>query len=78
LKHWCPRDGFCLKKILAHNLYSVHKACPKCGIIYTTWGTGVYICETPALHVPLPLVFIEAVEVHFRRMIPGPQHRGLL
>lgn len=76
--HYCHRCEGKLALILAHNLWSVHKACPKCGIIYTCWGARTFPCETPALHVPLPLVFADRVTIEFRRPIPGPNHRGLL
>lgn len=78
MKHYCTHCRRRLELIVAHNLWSVHKACPFCKRIYTTWGAQVFQCETPALHVPLPLRFLEHVVGPIGNVIPGPHHRGLL
>jgi hypothetical protein len=76
--HHCAICDVPLALIRAHNLWSVHKACPRCHRVYSCWGRAAFVCETPAVYVPLPLVFLEAIPRTRVPMIPGPQCRGLL
>lgn len=78
MKHYCTFCNLPLALIRAHNLWSVHKACPRCRRVYCCWGRAAFLCETPAQYVPLPLVFLEAVPHRAPGLIPGPHCRGLL
>jgi hypothetical protein len=78
MTHRCTMCDLPLLLIRAHNLWSVHKACPRCRRVYSCWGAKAFLCETPAQYVPLPLVFVEAVPGQTFRTIPGPACRGLL
>jgi hypothetical protein len=78
MNHRCPRCTLMLRDIDARNLWTVHKVCLRCKIVFVCWDSIVTRCQTPALCCPDFWCFVQAVSLPTWAVIPGPDSRGLV
>lgn len=78
MDHFCSRCGRRLRRIESTSLWSTHKVCLACGIVFTCWDSAVSRCDAPGQHCPWPWHVIDAYGEQFTPVLPGPLSRGLI